>query len=238
MIKKLLLSFVAFTLYIIAANAQTPNASGVLFVNKNVVGGTQSGNSWTNALPEAADAFKAARLLNDATPGTVTQIWVAGGIYKPKFRADNLNSVNLSDRFNAFVMVPNVGVYGGFAGTETTLAARDLSITSNASVLSGDLNNNDGANFSNYGENAYFVVVAAGSIGQATLNGFTISGANKNGGNVSANGISLAYGGGLAGAQTTLSINNCIFKSNAGNYGGGVGGYSSTFTITNSSFEG
>ncbi|MHA3788400.1 T9SS type A sorting domain-containing protein [Flavobacterium hauense] len=238
MIKKLLLFFGALTLLSSNVNAQTPNASGVLFVNQNVVGGTQSGNSWANALSEAADAFKAARLLNDITPGTVTQIWVAGGTYKPKFRCDNLNSAIPSDRYNAFVMVPNVGVYGGFAGTETTLAARDLSITSNASVLSGDLNSDDGANFSNYGENAHWVVIAAGSLGQATLSGFVISGANQNSpANTTVNGRPIYNGGGLVFSSVTLSIDNCIFRFNMGSDGGGMGGVHGTLTVTNSSFE-
>src|SRR5690606_39327233 len=67
------------------------------------------------------------------------------------------------------LLVKDVKVYGGFAGTESSLDQRNLSITANASILSGDLAGNDvvtgtGATlaFSNFEENAYHIVIEIG----------------------------------------------------------------------------
>lgn len=47
---------------------QTPDASNILYVNSSVPGGNGSGNSWTNAIPQLADALKWARQQNNFTP--------------------------------------------------------------------------------------------------------------------------------------------------------------------------
>jgi hypothetical protein len=66
--------------------AQTPDANSIMYVNKNVVGGTGSGNSWENAIPELADALKWANANKSSfTTAVPLQIWVAKGTYYPLY---------------------------------------------------------------------------------------------------------------------------------------------------------
>src|SRR5690606_28275167 len=67
----------------------TTGAGNILYVNQSVPGGNGSGDSWDNALSELADALKYAKLLNEAVPGTVKQIWVAAGTYKPLYSPED-----------------------------------------------------------------------------------------------------------------------------------------------------
>jgi len=223
-----------------------PDANGILYVKK---GATGNGSSWTNALGEAADAVKAAREL---TAGTITQIWVAGGTYYPLYRVDNLSGTNPTDRNNAFVLVNNVKMYGGFAGTETQLTQRDLTLTANASILSGDYSNNDVISgigstltITNNDENAYHVVMgvgvsAANAITNTTvLDGFTIRGGNANmAGTIKIIGSNKFVPNNVAGGMynyfSSPIVSNIVIVGNvAGIRGGGMYNDTSSPTITN-----
>ncbi len=173
--------------YEFQGEALSPNANGILFVRKNAAG---NGSSWTNALGELADALKFAK-----TESKVKQVWVARGTYKPGYSPADLNFGNEAGRDNAFLLPKDVKVYGGFAGDETSVEGRDLSITQNASILSGDL---DPAGIEN---DARHVVIATGNVGSAMLDGFTVTGGNAS---ESAN---------------SLTVNNLTV---AGNFGGGI----------------
>lgn len=128
--------------------------------------GIGSGTSWADASSDLQ------LIINNSSSGD--EIWVANGTYKPNRRADNLGVINMGDRYNAFVLKSDVKIYGGFAGTETSLSQRNW--ISNVTILSGDI----GAAGDNI-DNAYHVVVSAGAVGTAELNGFTITGGNSNG---------------------------------------------------------
>ncbi|RYZ94804.1 MAG: hypothetical protein EOP47_27105 [Sphingobacteriaceae bacterium] len=79
--KKLLL--IICCLFANVAMAQTPDANGILYVDISKTGGT--GSSWGSATKQLADALVAAK----SNPA-ITQIWVAGGTYKPLYSpADN-----------------------------------------------------------------------------------------------------------------------------------------------------
>ncbi|MFP9098941.1 T9SS type A sorting domain-containing protein [Flavobacterium sp. RHBU_24] len=210
----------------------TITASSILYVKQ---GSTGNGTSWTNAMGQLADALKSAA----QNPGIVTQIWVAGGVYKPKFRLDDLNSTSLTDRDNTFKLVDNVKVYGGFAGNEGALSERNLSLTANASILSGDFSNNDTYNSlgictGGNSENAYHVVCLRSSTAETletVLDGFTIKGGNANGG-VSVIFVSQKQGGGIH-SNGLATFKNLIITGNASSEGGG-GVYS---TFNNSIFD-
>jgi hypothetical protein len=53
------------------------------------------------------------------------QIWVAAGTYLPHYRADFIQGDPIDHPDTAFVLIENVQIYGGFAGTESSLAQRD-----------------------------------------------------------------------------------------------------------------
>ena len=69
--------------------------------------GTQNGTSWSNAMADINGAIMMA-----ASKGGL-DVWVAQGRYYGNTEADN-----------AFKMIEGVNVYGGFAGTETSIDAR------------------------------------------------------------------------------------------------------------------
>jgi gliding motility-associated-like protein len=202
-----------------------PDANGILYVKKGATGG---GNNWANALGELADALKAAQTL-----GTVTQIWVAGGTYYPMYAADFASADN---RDKAFVLVNNVKVYGGFAGTETTLTDRDLTLTGNKSILNGDLGTLNTAT-----DNAYHVVVMVGTAGTAELNGFTVTaGYATRSGNLIVNGTAVigSYGGGMQLVSASPVLANMEFLANTGASGGALALYAgASATIQNTVFK-
>ncbi|MFT3753969.1 MAG: choice-of-anchor Q domain-containing protein [Paludibacter sp.] len=91
-----------------------PDVNGILYVKK---GSNGNGNSWANAIGELSDALFVAGGLS-----SVTQIWVAAGTYFPAYAAGD----GATDRDKAFVLINNVRIYGGFAGTETNLSQRNI----------------------------------------------------------------------------------------------------------------
>lgn len=196
------------TIYI----TQTPDSNGVLYVKK---GATGSGSSWSDALGEAADGFKFAQMLNAVSEGKVKQLWIAGGIYKPLYSSTDVDSMNVNNRENSFLLVKDVEVYGGFAGTEAGIANRNLSDSSYKAVLSGDLgvqNNNS--------DNAYRVVMDGNyyfPTGIAMLNDLTITGANA-----SRDFLSYGFGGGIANYSSEIRLTNVILSGNVAQQGGAI----------------
>ncbi|MUU77447.1 T9SS type A sorting domain-containing protein [Winogradskyella endarachnes] len=97
----------------------------VYYVNANA-SGNNDGSSWTDAFTSIEDALNNA-LLND-------EIWVSSGVYTPATAASVL-ALDLE----------NLKIYGGFDGTELTLADRDLTkvFTDNVTIISGDINGDD-----------------------------------------------------------------------------------------------
>ncbi|QRM88139.1 T9SS type A sorting domain-containing protein [Lacinutrix sp. WUR7] len=99
------------------------NSLTKFYVNANATG-SNDGSTWANAYTNLQSA------VTNATDGD--EIWVASGTYKPAV-------TNRSTSFD--VVVPNLSIYGGFAGTETQLSQRVLG--SNETILTGDLNGDD-----------------------------------------------------------------------------------------------
>ncbi|WP_304141327.1 T9SS type A sorting domain-containing protein [Mesoflavibacter zeaxanthinifaciens] len=97
----------------------------VYYVDANATG-ANDGSSWSDAFTNVTDAL-ALTNLNDA-------VWVAKGTY------------TLADKNTPIaVNTDEVDIIGGFAGTETTLADRDLTAihTTNATIFTGDINGDD-----------------------------------------------------------------------------------------------
>jgi len=222
---------VAEITYLASSVVLTIRSAVTCFVKFDAAG-ANSGLSWVDAYTDLQPA------LSNPACG---QIWVARGMYKPTATAD---------RSIAFNVPPHARVYGGFAGTETLFAQRD--VAAKLTVLSGDIDNNDtgtngvDADFSKIvGSNSYHVVVIDGSTvaGPAdvdtVLDGFTITGGKADdvlsaGGGVFCNGSSGACSPQLS--NLMFSGNLAVFGGGA-LYNGGTGGISSP-TITNSTFSG
>jgi hypothetical protein len=185
--------------------------SRIYLVKANAVG-NGSGNNWSNAYPSLQTALAQA-LAND-------QIWVAAGVYKPVVPI-NPASVSLSERGVSFVLKPSVAVYGGFAGTEMTLTARNFD--TQISELSGDIDNvtdvydttiSDGLTHTGIAGNSFNIVKGANL---AILDGFTLRGGNANG-----VGPDQDRGGAVLTAHQALTLNNLIFIGNTANSGGAL----------------
>jgi hypothetical protein len=221
----------------------------VLYVDAGATG-AGDGSSWTDAFPTLQEA------LDEAT-GT-DQIWMAAGTYYP----DDGPGVTDDDRSASFIITgaqDGLALYGGFDGTETTLADRDLS-AGNKTILSGDIDQ-DGA----LSGNSYHVLVFDGgdcdactpnagggpgigpdvapNVTSATvLDGVTVAGGNAN--------ESYAphdRGGGLycdgVGHECSPMIQNTIFSGNAAALGGailnnGSNGGTSSPQVVNATFTG
>lgn len=195
-------------------------APTVIYVDQHA-GGSNDGTSWTNAYAALQDALAAA-------PAN-SEIWVAGGSYRPGI-----------SNTSTFTLKNDVAVYGGFAGTETLRSQRD--IAANATILAG--------------HNIIDHVVTGTGVGStAVLDGFTITGGT--GGGASGGGILLtssnatfanlsiagnhaaAFGGGVFSNGGSPAFMNVVFSHNSAGSGGGFGATAGgTPSFTNVVFDG
>ncbi len=189
-------------LFAVLAFASSLASAATCYVNTAAPGGI--GTSWANAYTDLQSAL--------ANYPTCTEVWIARGTYKPA----------TTDRAISFNIKPGVFVYGGFAGTEVTLADRKVLV--NPTILSGDIGVPGDSS-----DNSYHVVVmdattVAGPIyGSTSLANVTISDGNANGAGANQN-----FGGGLfcngsgAGHECSPELDNVIFENNSAASGGAL----------------
>ncbi|WP_020607009.1 T9SS type A sorting domain-containing protein [Spirosoma spitsbergense] len=182
--------------------------------------GANTGLSWTDAFTDLQSALNYG-CIGSLTAGAPTpEIWVANGTYKPT------TTTGPASRTISFVMRPNVAIYGGFVGTETTLSQRPpVNPTSgpggasqpSATTLSGDIGT-VGTNT----DNSYHVISNPTGLTTTTaiLDGFVITGGNANGTSLDQSGGGI-YNNGLG----NLAIRNCVFQANSATKGGAVVNY-------------
>ena len=183
---------------------------------------TSSGNgsSWEEAFKTLQEALFVA--------GGGDEIRVAEGIYKP----DEGGMYSPGDRDATFQLKNGVVILGGYAGYGAPDPnKRDFIFYE--TILSGDLNRDDGPNFINYDENSRHVVTGSGTDFTAILDGFTISSGNAN---------DIPYpahsGGGMYNYFGSPTVKNCRFKKNlAESRGGGIFTQEGIPIITNCFFE-
>ncbi|PIB35276.1 hypothetical protein BFP72_07625 [Reichenbachiella sp. 5M10] len=159
------------------AKGRAIGTGNILYVDKNVSGGDERGSSWINAVPELADALVWAKDNYDDTWATTPlKIYVAKGTYKPLYSPEDGDNFGTDQgRNNSFSMVKNVQLYGGFDpanGIEDLTDTRILPSSDEAvgTILSGDIGTADDAT-----DNTYNVLVSAGDVGTASLDGFSIT---------------------------------------------------------------
>ena len=189
------------------------------------------GTTWATAFRHLNDALLVAQ------PGE--GVWVAEGVYRP----DEGGSAVAGDRAATFALPSGVEVLGGFTGVELDSANR-LGLAANT-ILSGDLDGDDGVGFVNNAENSLHVVTATAVSKTTLLDGFTILAGHADGANDDAYGAgilvqlgslltisdctiagcqSLADGGGVFHTtNSNATFSSCVFENNAsGVDGGGV----------------
>ncbi|MCA2506700.1 MAG: cadherin domain-containing protein [Microcystis sp. M54BS1] len=176
------------------APAPTPAASRTIFVRSNA-GGSNNGTSWVNAFTDLQAAIAAAQ--------SGDTIWVAAGVYKPTSTADRTASFSLAGK-------NQIEIYGGFAGTETSLSQRN--VTANVTILSGDI-----GTVGDNSDNVYHVVTGTQTTPTTVLDGLTISGGNANG-----TGTNQNTGGGMFLNGGSPTLKNLVFDSNNATNGGGL----------------
>lgn len=172
----------------------------VTFVDADAAG-AQTGSSWSDAFTDLQAALAAV---------TQGDIWIAAGTYHPGLPGDRAATFQLSS---------GVQLFGGFDGTETALAQRD--VAANVTALSGDITDNDtygpGANWWQFGwtgstDNSYHVVTGSGADATAVLDGVSIlAGVGSD--------PALNVGGGLLVLGGSPTLRNCTFRYNAVGYG-------------------
>ncbi|MCB0685183.1 MAG: hypothetical protein KDC53_01625 [Saprospiraceae bacterium] len=174
--------------------------------------------------------------------GSGDQVWVASGTYYPAYFPPGITAADATDpRNKTFYLKENVTLYGGFAGTETSLNQRNIQLY--PTILSGNIGNLNSTN-----DNAYHVVLMTNfyydeNVGTFTLDGFTVLDGNANGNSSIqlTNGsytklLEKEYGGGIyANLSIYFNLNtysyvhsgiarleNNIIKNNRANFGAGV----------------
>jgi hypothetical protein len=155
-----------------------------------------NGSSWPLAFDDLQDALVAAAAFDE--------IHVAEGIYLPSKLTTPLDS-----RSAAFVMIDDVGLYGGYAGFGAA-NPDERDVAAYTTILSGDLNVDDVPGYINRSDNCYHVVFNDGNglSETAVLDGFTLSGGYAD--------VATQYnsGGGIFLQSSSPTLNDCIFTDN------------------------
>jgi parallel beta-helix repeat protein len=181
-----------------------------IYVDRSATG-LGNGHTW-------ADAFTSLQTALSAVTGGAT-IDVAQGIYKP---------TTSTDRTATFKLQTGLTLDGGFAG-DTTSDPGQRDASRFVSTLSGDI-----GTLGNQSDNSYSVVTADATGAAASLDGFTITGGNADGG------AGHNSGGGILNEPVgnDTAINDCLITGNFANNGGGVAFYYGSGTMTDCTITG
>jgi len=186
---------------IIAALVFSSNAlaGGTLFVDDDAAP-NGDGASWDTAYRFLQDA------LTTASGGSISEIHVAQGTYKPD--QDEANPKGTGDRQAWFAPAQGLKLFGGFAGVGADNPdLRD--VQKFETILSGDLLGNDGPDFLNNDENSFHIFFLPQDSGSPNeIDGFTITSANAN------SGASDGRGAGILMQSASPTIRSCTFRNN------------------------
>ena len=194
----------------IALATQSARSGTILYVDDSAPPGGGDGATWATALDDLEEALAAA-----AEPGSpVDEIWVAEGLYVPSMRLDPD-----APRSATFQPVAGLTLYGGFVGNESSVEERD--IDSHPTVLSGDLQGDDGPGFTNVQDNAYHVVYLNDLEGTVVLDGFVIRAGNAV--EDFSTPLNETRGAGVYVVSSDATLRQCVLRDNqAQEVGGGL----------------
>jgi hypothetical protein len=140
----------------------------IIYVDASAPAGG-NGRSWATAMRDLQDALSLATYFGSA----VDEVRIARGTYKP--------DRGTLDRTMSFWLANSVTIRGGYAG-RTSATPDTNNPTLFPTILSGDLNSNDGANFTNNADNSFNVVTGSWTESSAVLERVTVRGGNANSG--------------------------------------------------------
>ncbi len=150
--------FLAYTtlrnslLFVLSLFACFTLSGATIYVDASLSGGT--GTSWATAYGDLQDAL--------TTAAAGDEIWVRNGTYLP---------TTSTDRNVSFEVPSGVKLYGGFLGTETSLAAWNPA--NSATILSGDIGVSG-----DFSDNAHTVVYTLDASIDTEISGFIIEEGN------------------------------------------------------------
>ena len=176
----------------------------VFYVDRDFQGEQPTGRSWHSAFPSIQEA------INAATSGG--EIWVKSGVYKPCG----------TTRGTTFELKSDIVLYGGFRGTETTLAQRNP--RANRTILSGDIGRTGSR-----ADNCWHVVTAAEG---CRIDGFIVASGQADGTDTQGVGAALLIGG----EARKVSVSNCTFEKNHATMGGAIHTSAAGTTLSNCTF--
>ena len=173
--------------------------------------GANDGTSWENAYTFLQEALVSAN-----TADKPVEIRVAQGTYRP---SQGLGAAPEFDwRKTTFQLINDVTLKGGYAGISEA-EPNERNLQEFETILSGDLNGDDGLDFADNSENSYHVVTGSGTDNTAVLDGFVITSGNANAGTFP---DPRCIGGGMYNFTGSPKISNCIFHINSA-FSGGAG---------------
>ncbi|MCH8148710.1 MAG: right-handed parallel beta-helix repeat-containing protein [Planctomycetes bacterium] len=192
------------------ASLPAAHAGTVWYVDADATVASHDGASWCSAFVHLQDAL--------AIVSFGDEIRVANGTYRP----DLGGGQTLGDRESSFYLVRGVSLRGGYPGCGASNPDdRDIGIYE--TVLSGDLDDDDGPDFLNYNENSYHVVAnddPSTSAQNTILDGFTVSHGYADGPNFGPSPESKDQGAGVNLYYGPVTLTFCTFRDNfASNHG-------------------
>ncbi|WP_193214476.1 LamG-like jellyroll fold domain-containing protein [Luteolibacter marinus] len=193
------------------ALATVPLHADVIRVDP-AVASAGDGSTWVTAMDDLQAAISAA--------ASGDEIWVAQGTYKAG-----------AARTDSFNLNPGVKIYGGFptGGGDGSFTARNADPLSNATVISGDIDD-DGT----LAGNSYNLINALAADAASRFDGFTLIG-----GNADNPGEPSDRGGAITLGDRSPVLANLLIRENRAVYGGGLHANGSTsFQMIACRFEG
>ena len=185
------------------------------------------GRSWDTAFRYLQDAMDTAAMIP-----VMREIRIAGGAHQPD--RDDVGKVTRGDRSATFRVTSGTAIFGGYAGLADPNAPDTRNVELYDTILTGDLNGDDGPDFENTEENCYHVMVISDTDATTVIDGLTITGGKADGDT-----WDDWRGGGVFSRNGLATISHCRFNSCwARYYGAGLCGDSSSGVIIACSFVG
>lgn len=193
-----------------------------------------NGESWQGAFRDLQDALNKATTIVPQGPTwkeRLIEVRIAQGTYKPAGAGGDRDRC-----FGVLTSAPVLSLRGAFAGLGATDPdAQDF--VSTATVLSGDLNGDDGAGWTNRGDNSRTILrIETQMRGFLEIEGLTFEGA-ENTGMGWGSAVRLAVTNAFDAGPSECRINECVFTDNqTDGDGAGLLCWADSLTLINSRF--